>query len=82
MKPINEYDLIIGEKIKEERVKRKMSLAEAGKVFGVSLYAICNYEKGKRGMSAEMLFNMLNYYEIDADAFVQEVINEAKRRRA
>lgn len=82
MKVINEYDLVIGQKIKEERLIRRMSLQDAGDIFGVSRYAICNYEKGKRGMSAEMLFTMLNYYGIDADSFVQEVITEVKKRRA
>lgn len=73
----NKYDQIIGQKLREKRIAKKMSLADAGRIFGCSRYTIFNYEKGTRGMPIEILFKMFRFYDIDGNDFINEVISEA-----
>lgn len=77
---INEYDVLIGERLREERLKRKMSLADVGKVFNVSRQSIFKYEKGQRGMSMETFIKMLEFYDLEPNQFVKEIIAEAEKR--
>ena len=75
---MNIYDRIVGEKIKEYRLGKKMTLRETASVFGVAKSTIFSYENGTRGMPVEMLIKMLNYYDIDANLFIAECLKEAE----
>ena len=77
---LNEYDVLIGARFREERLKRKMSLADVGNRFNVSRQSIFKYEKGQRGMPLEMFFKMLEFYDLNPNQFVKEIIAEAEKR--
>lgn len=80
MRNINEYDVLIGERMKEQRLKHKMTLTDASKVFNVSRSSIFKYEKGERGMSMETFLKMLEFYDLEPNQFVKEIIAEAEKR--
>lgn len=75
---MNIYDKVVGEKIKDYRLKRKMTLRESASIFGVAKSTIFAYENGTRGMPVEMLIKMLNYYDIDANKFIAECLKEVE----
>lgn len=80
MRNINEYDALIGERFKEQRTKRKMSLADVSKVFNVSRQTIFRWERGERGMPIESFFKMLEFYDLEPNQFVKDIIAEAGKR--
>lgn len=75
---MNIYDKIVGDKIKEYRLNRKMTLRQTASVFGVSKSSIFAYENGTRGMPVEMLIKMLKYYDVDANQFINECLKDVE----
>jgi transcriptional regulator with XRE-family HTH domain len=45
--------MIIGERIKKERIKRNLSQQQLGDMLGVSKVSICGYETGTRTPTME-----------------------------
>ena len=80
MRNINEYDVLIGNRLKEERLKRKMSLADVSKFFSVSRQTIFRWENGERGMSMEAFIKMLEFYGLEPNQFVKDIIAEADKK--
>lgn len=79
MRNINQYDVLIGERLREQRLNRKMSLAVVSKFFGVSRQTIFRWEKGERGMPLEAFLKMLKFYDLEPNQFVKDIIAEADR---
>lgn len=50
--------MIIGNRIKEERLKRKLTQEELGKLIGVSKVAISHYERGEEQPKMEKLVKL------------------------
>ena len=50
--------------LRDERLKRGMTLQDVGEIFGVSKQFICNIEKGKRYPSYKLLSQMEEYFGI------------------
>ena len=80
MRNINEYDVLIGNRLKEERLKRKMSLADVSKFFSVSRQTIFRWENWERGMSMEAFIKMLEFYGLEPNQFVKDIIAEADKK--
>ena len=66
--------------MREQRLKRKMTLAECSRIFNISISSIFKYEKGERGMSMETFLKMLEFYDLEPNQFVKEIIAEAEKR--
>lgn len=71
--------MIIGERIKKERIARNMSQEELGKIIGVSKVSICGYETGNRFPTMEKFIKLVEVLDIDANYILgrdTNVINE------
>ncbi len=54
-------------RIKELRIKAKKTQTEVGEVLGVNQRTYSNYELGLRGLSAEILIKLADYYDVTID---------------
>lgn len=59
--------MIIGERIKKERIKRGMSQQQLGDLLGVTKVSICGYETGTRTPSLDTFMEMLNVLKLSPD---------------
>jgi transcriptional regulator with XRE-family HTH domain len=59
--------MIIGQRIKEARIKRNMSQEELGNLLGVSKVSICGYEKGTRTPTMENFLDLIKILELEPD---------------
>lgn len=58
---------MIGDRIKEERLKKEMTQGELGKAIGVSSSAIGMYEQNRRQPDIATLIKIANYYSTTTD---------------
>lgn len=74
MKRVNdslEYNpFLIGEKIGELRSKKKVSQITAAEMLDVSSVHYARIESGSRGMSLQLLFRIMEYYDTDANTIL------------
>ena len=71
--------MIIGERLKEARVAKKMSQETLGKMLGVSKVSICGYETGTRTPNMNNFLNLIKILDLDAKYVLGmdvKVINE------
>lgn len=54
-------------RLKELRLKKKLTQADMGAVLGMSQRAYGHYENGDRDMSPEVLITLADYYNVSAD---------------
>lgn len=64
--------MTLGEKIREIRKKKKMTMAELGKKIGVSVQAISQYELNKRDIGIELTKNIADALGVDLDDLVED----------
>lgn len=69
-------DYIIGQKLKELRNKKGLTLEEVGKKLGITRSAMGHYEAGRRTVSADMFMDLMDIYDVDDP---NEVMREIRR---
>ncbi len=57
--------VIIGERIKQERIKKGLSQEELGKLLGVSKVSICGYETGNRIPNMDTFVKLIDVLNIE-----------------
>ena len=62
--------MIIGERIKRERLNKGFTQEELGKLVGVSPSAICGYETGKKVPTLNILVRLANVFDTSTDYFL------------
>lgn len=73
---------MIGKRVKELRVEKKMSQQELGNVIGVTKVSICGYENGSRLPNLEKLIKLAEILETTTDYLLGRevpVINEENK---
>lgn len=71
--------MIIGERLKEARIDKKMSQETLGKLLGVSKVSICGYETGTRTPNMKNFLTLIELLDLDAKYVLGldvKVINE------
>ena len=71
--------MIIGERLKEARLAKKMSQETLGKLLGVSKVSICGYETGTRTPNMSNFLKLIRILDLDAKYVLGmdvKVINE------
>lgn len=58
--------MIIGERLKEARLEKKMSQETLGNMLGVSKVSICGYETGTRTPNMKNFLNLIEILDLDA----------------
>ncbi len=58
--------MIIGERLKEARVNKKMSQEVLGSMLGVSKVSICGYETGVRTPNMKNFLKLIEILDLDA----------------
>lgn len=66
---------MIGQKLKEIRVRNGVSQEQAAKVLGICRSAYCNYEIGRRSPDFSVIKRLANFYRIPLDAFNETEIS-------
>lgn len=59
--------MILGERIKTERLKRGMSQQQLGDMLGVTKVSICGYENGTRVPSLETFIELVKILDVTPD---------------
>lgn len=57
--------MLIGQRLREARIKRKLSQEELGNMIGVSKVSVCGYEKGKRTPTMEVFLSIVDILDVD-----------------
>ncbi|HBJ2602760.1 TPA: helix-turn-helix domain-containing protein [Clostridium botulinum] len=57
----------LGERIKEERLARKMTQTDLGNICGVTKYTISLYESGKSTPNDDIKNTLANYFKVSMD---------------
>lgn len=65
---------IVPERIKKARIMSSMSLADLGKLIGVSKQSAHMYEHGKRTINSEMLIKISNATKMPVDYFYRPIV--------
>lgn len=59
--------MLIGERIKQERVKRGLTQAELGDMLGVSKVSICGYETGTRTPTVDTFLRLIEILSVSPE---------------
>lgn len=57
--------MLIGERIKQERIKRGLSQEKLGEILGVSKVSICGYETGVKTPTLETFISLVEKLDLD-----------------
>lgn len=63
----NSKKTYVGKKLKELRKERGLTLEEVGTEFGMKPQTLSNYEKGKRSIDIDILFELAQFYDVSID---------------
>ncbi|QND70014.1 helix-turn-helix domain-containing protein [Tardiphaga robiniae] len=72
-------DVVIGRRIREARVAKKLSQADLGQAAGVSFQQIQKYEKATNRISASTLFAICQALETPIEGMFSEPATARKR---
>lgn len=67
--------ITLGEKLKQERTRHKMTQEFVAETIGVSRQAISKWENGISDPSTSNLFAIANLYEIDVEDLLKDIRN-------
>ena len=71
--------MIMGERIRKERIARDMSQEELGKLLDVSKVSVCGYETGNRMPTMEKFIKLIDVLNVDSNYILgrdTDVIND------
>lgn len=74
---------MIGKRVKELRIKRKLSQQELGDLIGVTKVSICGYESGSRIPNLDKLIRLADVLETSTDYLLGReipIINEENKK--
>lgn len=63
----NSKKTYVGKKLKELREEKGLTLKEVGTEFGMKPQTLSNYEKGKRSIDIDILFELAQFYNVSID---------------
>lgn len=66
----------MGETIKTEREKRRLTLQEVGDAVGVTPQAVYNYENGEREPRDEIKARLARFFQLPISIFFTNEVNE------
>lgn len=67
--------MVVGNRIKEERIRRKMSQQQLGDLLGVTKVSVCGYENGTRTPTMETFLRLIEVLETTPDYLLGRDIN-------
>lgn len=67
--------MVIGSRIKEERIKRKMSQQQLGDLLGVTKVSVCGYESGTRTPTMETFLKLIDVLNLTPDYLLGRDVN-------
>jgi transcriptional regulator with XRE-family HTH domain len=65
---------LVGARLREERLNRRLTLRELGSRVGVTAAAICEFELGKSWPKVETLCLIVSELELSLDALFRDVL--------
>lgn len=68
---------VIGNKLRELREKKRVTQMQVVEALDVSYTHYAKIEEGVRGMSIQMLFKLMNYFDTDANTILGVTIKGA-----
>ena len=74
--------MIIGSRLKEARLKKKLSQEQLGDMLGVSKVSVCGYEKGTRTPTMENFLELIKILDLEPDYVLgrdKMVVSESNR---
>ena len=74
--------MLIGERIKQERIKRGLTQLELGKMLGVSKVSICGYETGTRTPTVDTFLKLIDILDLKAEYALGLDINVVREDEA
>lgn len=66
---ISDIKIYVAEELRKLRAARRETIEEASKNIGISKDTLCRYEKGSSQMYVDVLYKILNYYNVEFDIF-------------
>ena len=77
MRNVNNIDILIGQKLKEARLKKDYTLEAVAQEIGLKqASAIGHYENGRRSISIENLIKICVFLELDYKELLDEVAEQ------
>lgn len=70
-------EFVIGNKLRELREAKKVTQLQEVEALDVSYTHYAKIEEGMRGMSLQMLFKLMTYFETDANTILGIAVKEA-----
>ena len=67
--------MVIGSRIKEERLKRKLSQQQLGDLLGVTKVSVCGYESGTRTPTMETFLKLIDILNLTPDYLLGRDVN-------
>lgn len=67
--------MFLGYRLKELRQQKNISQTELGNLLGVTKVSISGYERGTRIPSMEVLYDILNFFDVSADYLLGREMN-------
>ena len=64
-------DVLLGERLKDLRVRAGLSQSELGERVGISFQQIQKYERGQSRISASLLFRLAEMFDVQVQHFYQ-----------
>lgn len=77
----NATDIFIGARLRELRIKRRLSQAESGKPLRVTLQQMQKYESGDNRLRATQLHTLAKFYGVSMDHFFPNGASDPTRGR-
>src|SRR3954467_11016438 len=66
---VNNFDVLIGQRIRLQRMKANLTQEQVAKALGVSFQQVQKYEKGTNRVSSSYLFRLADLFKVSVDAF-------------
>ena len=83
LKKINAIDAAVGARVKNLRLRNRLSQTRLGEQIGVTFQQVQKYENGTNRISASRLAQLANFFVVPVTAFYSEVpANNAKATKA
>ncbi len=67
--------MVVGSRIKEERLKRGMSQQQLGDLLGVTKVSVCGYENGTRTPTMETFLKLIDILDLAPDYILGRDVN-------
>lgn len=67
--------MVVGSRIKEERLKREMSQQQLGDLLGVTKVSVCGYENGTRTPTMETFLKLIDILNIEPNYILGRDVN-------